>query len=74
VTRQRGHKQPTPSMPGLKGNLYTNAKPALQERPYYQNIGFKATPRGPAHPTLTHKSCKQLRYIKQHNISYEQGH
>jgi hypothetical protein len=34
------------------GKLYTKVKPALRERPYYQNFSFKATPRGPTHPTL----------------------
>jgi hypothetical protein len=28
------------------GKLYTEAKPILRERPYYQNFSFKATPRG----------------------------
>jgi hypothetical protein len=29
LTCQRDHKQPTPSMQGFMGRLYTNAKPAL---------------------------------------------
>jgi hypothetical protein len=30
------HRQPTPSMQGFRGKLYTNAKPALRASPYLQ--------------------------------------
>jgi hypothetical protein len=61
-------------MPGFKGKLYTNAKPVLRERPYFQNFSFKATPRGPAHPTLNTQELQAIKYIKQHNIIYQQAH
>jgi hypothetical protein len=33
LTRQRGHKQPTPNMQCFMGKLYTNAKHALRVSP-----------------------------------------
>jgi hypothetical protein len=32
---QRSHKQPTPIMQGLKGELYDSVKPALGGDPYF---------------------------------------
>jgi hypothetical protein len=61
-------------MQGFIGKLYTKAKPTLRERPYYQNISFKATPRGAAHPTLNTRELQAIKYIKQHNIIYQQAH
>jgi hypothetical protein len=61
-------------MQGFMGRLYTNAKHALQERPSFQNISFKATLRGQAHPTLNTQELQAIKYNEQHNISYQQAH
>jgi hypothetical protein len=61
-------------MQGFMGELYTNAKPALRERPYFQNFSFKTTLREQAHPTLITQELQAIKYVKQHNISYQQAH
>jgi hypothetical protein len=61
-------------MQGFMGKLYTKAKPALLEKPYYQNFSFKATPRGSTHRTLNTQELQAIKYIKQYNISYQQAH
>jgi hypothetical protein len=61
-------------MQGFMGKLYNKVKPALRERPYYKNFSFKATPRGPAHPTLNTQELQAIKYNEQHNISYQQAH
>jgi hypothetical protein len=57
-------------MPGFKGKLYTNAKPALRERPYLQGFSSKSTLRGKVHPTLIIQELQAIKYIKQPNINY----
>jgi hypothetical protein len=61
-------------MQGFMEKFYTKAKPALRERPYYQNFSFKATPRGHAHATLNTQEFQAIKYTKQYNNSYQQAH
>jgi hypothetical protein len=50
-------------------------KPNLHyERDLTTNFSFKATPRGPAHPTLNTQELQAIKYNEQHNISYQQAH
>jgi hypothetical protein len=53
------------------GKLYTNAKPALWESTYFQNFSSNQTLRRKVHPTLIIQELQAIKYIKQHNISYQ---
>jgi hypothetical protein len=61
-------------MQGFMGELYTNAKPTLQERPYFQALALNQTLIGKVHPTLIIQELQAINYNKQHNISYQQAH
>jgi hypothetical protein len=61
-------------MQGFMEKLYTKAKPALWEKPYFQNFSFKTTLRGQTHPTLNTQELQAIKYNEQHNNSYQQAH
>jgi hypothetical protein len=61
-------------MQGFRGKLYTNAKPALRVSPYFQSFSSNQTFRRMIHPTLIIQKLQAIKYIKQHNISYQQAH
>jgi hypothetical protein len=54
--------------------LYTKAKPALRERPYFQSFSSNSTLRGKVHPTLIIQELQAAKYNEQHNISYQEAH
>jgi hypothetical protein len=61
-------------MQRFKGKLYTKAKLALWEKPYFQSFSSTATLRGKVHPTLIIQELQVIKYTKQYNISYQQAH
>jgi hypothetical protein len=61
-------------MRDFMGKLYTIAKPALRESPYFQILSLNQTLRGNVHPTLIIQELQAINYNKQHNTSYQQAH
>jgi hypothetical protein len=55
------------------GKLYTKAKPALWESPYFQILALNQTLRGNVHPTLIIQELQAIKCNKQYNISYQQA-
>jgi hypothetical protein len=46
----------------------------MRERPYFNSFSSKTTLRGKVHSTLIIQELQAIKYIKQHNINYQQAH
>jgi hypothetical protein len=60
-------------MQDFMGKLYTKAKPALRERPYFQILAL-IKHLGEGTPYSIIQELQSIKYTKQHNINYHQAH
>jgi hypothetical protein len=62
-------------MQGFMGKLYTKKPNPHYERALtFKALALNQTLRGKVHPTLIIQELQAIKYIKQHNISYQQAH
>jgi hypothetical protein len=58
-------------MQAFMGKLHTNAQTRTTRESLLSNFSSKQTLRRKVHPTLIIQELQAIKYIKQHNISYQ---